>query len=64
MIESYQGEKSAPADRSSAGPFDSSEVQVNGPHLDLGAILFPTKDGLQVRLEVEEPSQRVVAVTL
>jgi Protein of unknown function (DUF3710) len=64
MIESYQGEKSAPADRSSAGPFDSSEVQINGPHLDLGAILFPTKDGLQVRLEVEEPSQRVVAVTL
>ena len=64
MIESYQGEKSAPADRSSAGPFDSSEVHFNGPHLDLGAILFPAKDGLQVRLEVEEPSQRVVAVTL
>jgi hypothetical protein len=64
MIESYQGEKSAPADRSTAGPFDSSEVQFNVPHLDLGAIRFPTKEGLQVRLEVEEPSQRVVAVTL
>jgi hypothetical protein len=64
MIDAYQSEKSAPADRRSAGPFDSSEVQFNGPHLDLGSILFPTKDGLQVRLEVEEPSQRVVAVTL
>jgi hypothetical protein len=64
MIDAYQSEKSAPADRRSAGPFDSSEVQFNGPHLDLGSILFPTKDGLQVRLEVEEPSQRVVAVTI
>jgi hypothetical protein len=64
MIDSYQGEKSAPADRASAGPFDSSEVTFNVPHLDLGAIKFPTKDGLQVRLEVEETTQRVVAVTL
>jgi hypothetical protein len=64
MIESYQSEKSAPTDRPSAGPFDSAEVQFNGAFLDLGSILFPTKDGLQVRLEVEEPSQRVVAVTL
>ncbi len=64
MVESYQSEKSAPSDRQSGGPFDSSEVQFNGAYLDLGSILFPTKDGLQVRLEVEEPSQRVVAVTL
>lgn len=62
MLDSY--EKSAPADRASAGPFDSSEVDFNVPYLDLGAIKVPTKDGLQVRLEVEEPSQRIVAVTL
>lgn len=64
MIEAYQSEKSAPADRQSAGPFDFSEVQFSGSFLDLGSILIPTKDGLQVRLEVEEPSQRVIAVTL
>jgi Protein of unknown function (DUF3710) len=64
MIDSYHNEKSAPADRHSAGPFDSSEVQFSEQLLNLGSILFPTKDGLQVRLEVEEPSQRVVAVTL
>lgn len=57
-------EKSAPMDRASAGPFDASEVEIQGAHLDLGSIIFPTRDGLQVRLEVEEPSQRVVAVTL
>lgn len=62
MNDSY--EKSAPADRASAGPFDSSEVEFNGPYLDLGAIKLPTKDGMQVRVEVEEASQRIVAVTL
>jgi Protein of unknown function (DUF3710) len=60
----YQNEKSAPLDRPSAGPFDSSEVELHGTFLNLGSILLPTRDGLQVRLEVEEPSQRVVAVTL
>lgn len=62
MTDSY--EKSAPADRASAGPFDSSEVEFNGSYLDLGAIKMPTKDGMQVRVEVEEASQRIVAVTL
>lgn len=64
MTEAYQSEKSAPADRQTAGPFDSSEVDFRAPFLDLGSILLPTKEGMQVRLEVEEPSQRVVAVTL
>ena len=64
MQELYQNEKSAPLDRESAGPFDSAEVDFTGAFLNLGAIRVPTKDGLQVRLEVEEPSQRVVAVTL
>lgn len=64
MQDLYQNEKSAPLDRVSAGPFDSSEVDFTGSYLNLGAIRVPTREGLQVRLEVEEPSQRVVAVTL
>lgn len=64
MQELYQNEKSAPLDRESAGPFDHSEVELTGSFLNLGSILVPTKDGLQVRLEVEEATQRVVAVTL
>jgi hypothetical protein len=64
MTEAYQSEKSAPSDRRSAGPFDFAEVQFTGQFLDLGSILVPTRDGLQVRLEVEEPGQRIVAVTL
>jgi hypothetical protein len=64
MQDLYQNEKSAPLDRVSAGPFDSSEVDFSGRFLDLGSILVPTKDGLQVRLDVEESSKRAVAVTL
>lgn len=64
MQDLYQNEKSAPLDRETAGPYDSSEAEFNGSFVNLGSIQVPTKDGLQVRLEVEEPSQRVVAVTL
>lgn len=64
MQDLYQNEKSAPLDRASAGPFDFSEVTFNGAYLNLGSIMLPTKDGLQVKLEVEEPGQRVIAVTL
>lgn len=64
MHDLYQNEKSAPLDRESAGPFDSAEVDFSGTLLNLGSIRVPTKDGLQVRLEVEEPTQRIVAVTL
>ena len=64
MQDLYQNEKSAPLDRESAGPYDSSEVEFHGAFVNLGSIHVPTKDGLQVRLEVEEPSQRVVAVSL
>lgn len=64
MTDLYQNEKSAPLDRDSAGPYDSSEVEFNGSFINLGSLQIPTKDGLQVRLEVEEPSQRIVAVTL
>jgi hypothetical protein len=64
MLDAYQNEKSAPADRQSAGPFDHEEVTQHGQFLDFGSIQLPTRDGFQVRLEVEEPSQRVVAVTI
>lgn len=53
-----------PADRSQAGPFDSSEVELPAGFLDFGAIrLTPTPD-IAIKLEVEESTGRVVALTL
>ena len=53
-----------PADRSQSGPFDSSEVELHTGFLDFGAIrLVPTPD-IAIKLEVEESSGRVVALTL
>jgi hypothetical protein len=46
------------------GPFDDSEQDTEIDYLDLGALKIRPRDGLQLRLEVEEKSQRVVAVTL
>lgn len=56
--------KSAPEDRESAGPFDASEVPAMRPYVDLGAIKVAPREGLQMRLEVEERTKRVVAVTI
>jgi len=50
--------------RSATGPFDVSEISSRDGYVDLGALLIAPRDGLQLRLEVEEATQRVVAVTL
>lgn len=56
--------KSAPLDRSTAGPYDLSEVPAIRPYVDLGALKVLPREGLQLRLDVEEGTQRLVAVSL
>jgi hypothetical protein len=56
--------KSAPADRSTAGPLDMSEANAVRPYVDLGGVKIPPREGLGLRLEVEEGTGRVVAVGL
>jgi hypothetical protein len=56
--------KSAPADRATAGPLDDSEAGAVKPSVDLGSIRIEPKRGMQLRLEVEKSTQRVIAVTL
>ena len=50
--------------RSATGPFDVSEITSRDGYVDLGALLISPSEGLQLRLEVEEATQRVVAVTM
>ncbi|WP_353113568.1 DUF3710 domain-containing protein [Microbacterium sp.] len=56
--------KSAPADRATDGPFDDSEANPVRPYIDLGGIKVLPREGLNLRLEVEEQSKRIVAVGL
>lgn len=56
--------KSAPADRAQAGPFDVSEVPSMRPYVDLGGVKVAPREGLQMRLDVDERAKRVVAVSL
>ena len=56
--------KSAPTDRETSGPYDASEVPAMRPYVDLGGIKVAPREGLQLRLEVDERAQRVVAVSL
>lgn len=56
--------KSAPMGREEDGPFDESEANPVRPYVDLGGVKILPRDGLHLRLEVEEGSKRVVAVAL
>lgn len=56
--------KSAPEDRGTGGPFDLAEVPTIRPYVDFGGIKVAPREGLQLRLEVDERAKRVVAVTL
>ncbi|MHA7281237.1 DUF3710 domain-containing protein [Arthrobacter sp. MDT2-2] len=51
-------------DRAALGPFDVSEKDTDTGYIDLGALRIHAAEGLQLRLEVEERSKRVIAVTL
>lgn len=62
--DAYAADKSAPADRHTAGPLDITEVQGVRPYVDFGSLRVPSRDQLQMRLEVEEASQRIVAVSM
>ena len=64
QAENDEQAKSAPADRASAGPLDESEANPARPYVDLGGVKILPREGLQLRLEVEEGSKRVVAVGL
>ncbi|AZZ51580.1 MULTISPECIES: DUF3710 domain-containing protein [Rathayibacter] len=57
-------EKSAPADRAEAGPLDEREANPVRPYIDLGGVKVLPREGMHIRLEVEEATKRVIAVGL
>ncbi|WP_026851509.1 DUF3710 domain-containing protein [Glaciibacter superstes] len=56
--------KSAPDDREEQGPLDESEANPVRPYVDLGGVKILPREGLHLRLEIEEGSKRVVAIGL
>lgn len=60
----YGDSKSAPIDRATAGPFDVTELVAIKPMIDFGAIQLPARDDVVLKLEVEETSNRIVALTV
>ncbi|WP_083709463.1 DUF3710 domain-containing protein [Leifsonia sp. ALI-44-B] len=56
--------KSAPDDRATEGPLDESEANAVRPYIDLGGVKILPREGLNLRLEIEESTKRIVAVGL
>jgi hypothetical protein len=51
-------------DRAELGPFDDSEVSGVRPWVDLGSLKLIPREGLNLRLEVEDGTSKVVAASL
>jgi len=64
MSDELENGKSAPVDRATAGPLDETEANPVRPYIDLGGIKVLPREGLNLRLEVEEQTKRIVAVGL
>lgn len=64
MTDNNTPSKSAPENRATEGPFDDSEANPVRPYIDLGGIKILPREGLNLRLEVEEQTKRIVAVGL
>lgn len=62
--EGEESAKAAPLDRGEKGPFDSEEEFPEVHRIDLGALRIPVRDGMQIRLDAEEKTNRIVAVTI
>lgn len=63
-MDSYGTSKSQPIDRQTAGPYDITELVQVRPSIDFGAILLPMRDDVVYKLEVEEATNRIVALTV
>lgn len=55
---------SAPAADRSAGPWDATEVDGPEGFLDLGGLWLRGRDGMELRLEIDEDSGRVTSATV
>jgi hypothetical protein len=53
-----------PGSERADGPWDVSEVESSAAYVDLGGLWLPGRDGMELRLEVEEDSGRVIAATV
>jgi hypothetical protein len=62
--EEVEGTGAPVTGRAATGPFDESEKDTTAGYIDLGALRIAATENLQLRLEVEERTKRVIAVTL
>ena len=65
QVDNYLGNgKSAPPNRASVGPRDLSETSSIDGMLNFGSLLIPERPELAIRVEYDEASAQIVAVTL
>jgi len=65
QVDNYLGNgKSTPPNRSSVGPLDSSELSSTAGYISFGSIFVPERPDVAIRVELDESTNQIVAVTL
>lgn len=59
-----EDEEEPGASGSARGPWDSADVPEPGTRIDLGALWLPARDGMELRMELDQESQRVTAAAI
>jgi hypothetical protein len=57
-------QKSGPQNRTTLGPYDVSEVDNLDLFIDFGALKLPSTEQLEVRLDIEDETGRIVALSI
>jgi len=65
QVDNYLGNgKSAPPNRSTVGPLDISELGSAAGYVNFGSILVPERADISIRVEFDDSTSQIVAVTL
>ena len=59
-----EGSEEVEERRRAEGPHDESEAEGAAARIDLGALRLPARQGMELRLEMEEKTKRVIAVAV
>lgn len=54
----------APAEEAGSGPYDSAEIESRKGYIDFGSVLIPGGKDQKVRLDIDQKTKRVVALTI
>ena len=64
MVDDRADDSSSDPDMTARGPWDVDEVTERGSRVDLGALWVPARDGMELRMEIDQNTRMVTAAAV